>query len=146
MSHVYDVLPGPDWAGTTSVNAPGAGRFDAATWAREIFDVRSAPGPVKVLMGMRELLVRLVGIPPGDPSKLAVDRVEGDEAIIDTDDAHLHFAAGVSADAEHDLVHVVTVVRFKGVRGRAYFLPVRLLHDPVTRAMMRRAAVRLGCG
>lgn len=73
---------------------------------------------------------------------LAVDRVVGDEAIIDTDDRHLRFVAAVRAEA--GLLHVTTVVTLKGLRGRLYFAPVRLLHDAVTRSMMVSAARRLG--
>jgi hypothetical protein len=73
---------------------------------------------------------------------LAVDRVVGDEAIIDTDDRHLRFVAAVSTGA--GLVHVTTAVTLKGWRGRLYFVPVRLLHDAVTRSMMAAAVRRLG--
>jgi Protein of unknown function (DUF2867) len=41
------------------------------------------------------------------------------------------------------LVHVTTLVTLKGVHGRVYFAPVRLLHDAVTRSMMMTAANRL---
>ena len=41
---------------------------------------------------------------------------------------------------------MTTAVWFHGRRGRAYFLPVRFLHDPVTRAMTRRAIDRLARG
>jgi hypothetical protein len=41
------------------------------------------------------------------------------------------------------LVHVTTLVTLKGVHGRVYFAPVRLLHDAVTRSMMMAAANRL---
>jgi hypothetical protein len=35
-------------------------------------------------------------------------------------------------------------VTLKGWRGRLYFVPVRLLHDAVTRSMMAAAVRRLG--
>jgi len=41
---------------------------------------------------------------------------------------------------------VTTAVRLKGWRGRVYFVPVRLLHDPVTRSMMASAANQLAAG
>jgi hypothetical protein len=46
--------------------------------------------------------------------------------------------------AEPGLVHVTTAVMLKGWRGRLYFMPVRLLHDAVSRSMMATAARRLG--
>jgi hypothetical protein len=140
--NAYDTMPAPDWAMTTTISGVPSGP-DARAWAEAIFERRSMPSLVVALFGLRELAARVLRIPPGDPAMLAVDRVVGDEAIIDTDDAHLHFVAGVRPDPDLGLLHVTTLVRFKGGRGRLYFLPVRLLHDPITRAMMHRAARRL---
>ena len=53
---------------------------------------------------------------------------------------HLRFVDGELAD-EH-LLHVTTVVQLKGWRGQLYFLPVRFLHDQITRSMMTAAARR----
>jgi Protein of unknown function (DUF2867) len=144
VSVALDVLPRPDWASTTSVAIPRDLTRDPVAWAQAIFDSRTMPSWVKVLFVVRECVVRPLRITPGDSSMLAVDRVVGDEAVIDTDDVHLHFVAGVRADAR--FVHVTTVVAFKGWRGRLYFLPVRLLHDAVTRAMITRAARALRNG
>ncbi len=143
MSHVYDVIAEPDWAGCTTISAPRVGAHDAREWAAAIFDSRSAPLVVKALVGAREVVALLLRIPRGDPSMLRVDRVQDGEALIDTDDEHLHFVAGVRTDPGRGLLHVETVVRFKGLTGRLYFLPVRVLHDPITRAMMSGAARRL---
>ena len=138
MSVALDILPQPDWASTTTVAIPPDVTRDPAAWAQAIFDGRTLPSWVKALFVARECLARPMRITPGDPAMLAVDRVVGDEALIDTDDVHLHFVAGVRADAR--FVHVTTAVTFKGWRGRFYFVPVRLLHDAVTRSMINRAA------
>jgi len=37
---------------------------------------------------------------------------------------------------------VTTAVWLHGWRGRLYFAPVSVLHDPITRSMMRRAVRR----
>jgi hypothetical protein len=116
--------------------------FDAAGWARAIFSVGSTPGWVRVLFDAREVLVRLLRIPPGRPGMLAVREVRDGEALIDTDDRHLRFVAGVRT--EGNLLHVTTAVRLKGWRGRVYFVPVRFLHDQITRSMMTAAARRAG--
>jgi hypothetical protein len=146
VSVAYQVIPRPDWASTTTITIPGDTALDAAAWARAIFDVRSVPAWVKALFGLREAVVKVLGIPPGRPEMLAVREVRAGEALIDTDDKHLHFAAGVRADGQ--LLHVTTAVALKGWRGRLYFLPVRILHDQITRTMMqaaaRRAAARTG--
>lgn len=146
MSAAFDVLPTPDWAATTTISIPKDSSSDPGKWARAVFDLRSMPVLVKALFALREIAAKFLGIPPGDPSMLAVDRVVGDEAVIDTDDKHLHFAATVRPDPANGLLHVVTAVEFKGRVGRIYFAPVALLHDAVTRSMMKSAARRIGTG
>lgn len=141
MSVAFDLMPRPDWAATTTVSTRRGVEHSAEQWARTIFDVRSLPAWVKLLFAARVVAAKAMRLPPGDPSMLAVDRVVGDEAVIDTDDQHLRFVATVRA--EPGLVHVTTFVTLKGVRGRVYFAPVRLLHDAVTRSMMISAARRL---
>jgi hypothetical protein len=138
MSVAFEIVPRPDWASTTTVAIPPDLTQDSLTWARAIFARRNIPAWVKSLFVAREVAVRVLRLPPGDPRMLAVDRVVGDEALIDTDDVHLHFAAGVRA--EPGFVHVTTAVALKGWRGQLYFAPVRLLHDAVTRSMINRAA------
>jgi hypothetical protein len=140
MSAAYQLMPQPDWAATTTVvMADGAAR-DPEEWAEAIFSVGATPGWVKVLFGAREVVARLLRIPPGQASMFAVREVRDGEAIIDTDDRHLRFVAGVRADDR--LLHVTTAVELKGWRGQLYFLPVRFLHDQVTRSMMVAAARR----
>jgi hypothetical protein len=90
------------------------------------------------LFAARQLLVPLLGIPKGSPQMFAVTEVRGDQTVIDTDDAHLRFVAAVQAEPR--LLHVTTAVQLKGWRGRLYFLPVRFLHDQITRSMMQVAA------
>jgi hypothetical protein len=141
MSAPLELMPRSDWATATIVTVPAAAPADSLTWARAIFDVRSVPVWAKALYGVREALVRVLGIPPGERSMLAVDHVQDGEAIIDTDDVHLHFVAGVRVEPER--VTVTTAVTLKGWRGRVYFVPVRLLHDAITRAMIDAAARRL---
>ena len=141
MSAALELMPRSDWATATIVTVPAAAPADSLTWARAIFDVRSVPVWAKALYGVREALVHVLGIPPGERSMLAVDHVQDGEAIIDTDDVHLHFVAGVRVEPER--VTVTTAVTLKGWRGRVYFVPVRLLHDAITRAMIDAAARRL---
>ena len=145
MSAVYQLMPRPDWAATTTVTVPPSGGLgrDAEGWARAIFAAGSMPSWIKALFGAREVVARLLRIPPGQPAMLAVREVRDGEAIIDTDDRHLRFVAGVRTGG--GLLHVTTAVQLKGWRGQCYFLPVRFLHDQVTRSMMS-AATRAYCG
>jgi Protein of unknown function (DUF2867) len=140
VSIVYQIVPRPDWAATTTVAVTDGSVRDARGWADAIFAVDSVPLWVKALFGAREVVARLLRIPPGRPGLFAVREVRGGEALIDTDDRHLRFVAGVQAD-DH-LLHVTTVVQLKGWRGQLYFLPVRFLHDQITRSMMTAAARR----
>jgi Protein of unknown function (DUF2867) len=144
MSAAYDLMPSPDWASTTTIAAPNATEYTPEQWARAIFGTAALPSWIKSLLALRAVAAALLRLPQADPAMLAVDRVTGDEAIIDTDDRHLHFVAAVGT--QPGLVHVTTAVRLKGWRGRVYFVPVRLLHDPVTRSMMASAANQLAAG
>src|SRR5882757_6175905 len=108
MSAVFEIVPRPDWASTTTVAIPGGLTSDPEVWAKAIFDARTVPSWVKAFFVIREGGVLLLRITPGNPQLLAVDRVVGDEALIDTDDVHLHFAAGVRAT--DGLLHVTTAV------------------------------------
>ena len=138
--------PAPDWADVVVEPVPEGIRpapTDPARWAAEVFAVGSAPAAVVALMAVRQAVVPLIGVAPAPRSVFAVDRVEGDEALIVHDDRHLDFQAGVGFDPESRLLRVTTAVWLKGWRGRLYFAPVSVLHDPVTRSMMRRAVRRV---
>ena len=140
--------PAPDWADVVVESLPMevAGVTDPVVWAREIFSARSLPAPVMALMGVRQLLAPLVGASRGSSETFAVQEVRGREALIAQSDRHLDFRASVGVDADARLLWVTTAVWFHGWRGRSYFLPVRFLHDPLTRAMMRGAIRRVAQG
>jgi hypothetical protein len=140
ISAAYELMPTPDWAMTTSIAVVDAQAHSAEEWARAIFDVRALPAWVKALGAARAVAAKALQLPPANPGMLAVDRLVNGEAVIDTDDRHLRFVAGVRT--EPGLVHLTTAVTLKGWRGKLYFAPVRLLHDPVTRSMMTAAARR----
>jgi hypothetical protein len=140
----------PDWADVVVEPVPAdrvSTELDPAQWADEIFSVQSVPRPVVALLGLRQALAPLIGVPRADQSTIfAVSERVGEEAVIAAPDRHLDFRAAVGIDREARLLRVTTAVWFHGWRGRLYFLPVRLLHDPVLRAMMRRAIRRAGRG
>ena len=146
--------PPPDWADVVIESLPAelTGLSDPAQWAREIFSARSLPPVVVGLMGVRQLLAPLVGASRGTWDVFAVRDATSDqtpsheEALIAYPDRHLDFRASVGVDVTARLLWVTTAVWFHGWRGRTYFLPVRFLHDPVTRAMTRRAIERLKRG
>jgi hypothetical protein len=98
MSVAYQLMPRPDWATTTTVAVTDGSTRTPEEWATAIFSVGSMPGWIKTLFGAREVVARLLRIPPGQASMLAVREVRDGEALIDTDDRHLRFVAGVRAD------------------------------------------------
>ncbi|KRE21163.1 DUF2867 domain-containing protein [Agromyces sp. Soil535] len=143
-SLALDEVPRPDHLDVIGVPLPEGASTDPALWTRTIFSIESTPIWVRLAFGLRQLLVPLIGVRPGDPgTAFAVKRVVGDEALVEASDRHLDFAAGVGVDAERAIVRLTTAVRLHGWRGRLYFAPVALVHPAVVRSMMRRAARRL---
>lgn len=142
MSAAYTLLDRVDWAATTTVRMRSSDD-DPMMWAQRVFATGSAPAWVKTLLVLRQALVGLIGVKRADPRQVfTVGEVIDGEALIDTDEIHLHFAAGVRPDSEAGLLHVVTAVQFHSRRGRLYFIPVRFLHDQVLRSMMTSAVER----
>ncbi|MEZ5411611.1 MAG: DUF2867 domain-containing protein [Acidimicrobiales bacterium] len=136
-------IPAPDHADVVLVPLPAGAPTDPTVWAETIFSPASAPAWVKALFGVRQALVGLIGVDRGPSDVFAVRETSGPEALLAANDRHLDFRAGVAVDEAARMVRVTTTVRLHGWRGRLYFAPVRLLHGPVTQAMLRRAARRL---
>lgn len=134
----------PDYADVTIIRLPAGAPTDPATWAAAAFSPRTAPVWVRAALGLRQLLVPLIGVPRAPRTTFAVDEVvagpSGGEALIAADDVHLDFRCGVAVDATAGLVAVTTNVQLHNRRGRLYFLPVRALHPAVVRSMLTRAA------
>jgi hypothetical protein len=146
-SLALDGQPPPDWGDVVLEAVPDHADVptDPAWWADEVFATGSMPPVVVALMGVRQVIVPLLGVDPGTSDAFAVREVAGDEALLVHDDRHLDFRAGVGYDPRSRMLRVTTAVWLHGWRGRLYFAPVAVLHDPVTRSMMRRA-IRRACG
>ncbi len=99
------------------------------------------PLSVRVLFGVRELLVRLVGIERGGSHVFDTVARSFDEVLIGVDQAHLGYRASVLV--ERDRVVLSTVVELHNRRGAAYFALVRRIHPLVVRTMLSRAAQKL---
>lgn len=134
--------PPPDWADVVIVPLPRGGPDSPRHWADQIFSIGAAPRPVQALLALREVVVGLIGVDRAKPDVFAVREVVGEEALIVTRESHLTFRVGVGVDPAAGLLRVTTAVWLHGWRGRLYFGPVSVLHDPVTRAMMRSAVRR----
>ncbi len=133
-------LPRVDWSDAYAVPVPIDGpRHDPQEWADAIF---SAPPPwVRALFGVRQVLVRLVGIEPGGRDVFATVDWRPDEVLVGVDQQHLGFRASVLV--EPGRVVLSTVVQLRNRRGRAYSSLVRRIHPWVVRGMVTRAARRL---
>jgi uncharacterized protein DUF2867 len=132
-------LPRVDWTDAYAVTALPGIPSDPQVWADAVF--RDPPRWVLAALGLRELLVGLVGVDRA--GRGAFDTLAGaeDEVLLGTDANHLDFR--VSVRREPKRVVLTTVVRLHNRRGRAYSALVRPVHPIVVRAMLNRAARRL---
>ena len=147
VSSALSGMPPPDFADVQIVPLRGAPAASAAEWVGRIFDRRSIPPWVGALFAVRAAVVPLIGLRQSRERAahpFAVSEVHGEEALVVTDAPHLLFRLGVAADEEAGLLRATTAVWFHGWRGRAYFVPVGVLHGPVLRSMMLRAVRRGG--
>jgi hypothetical protein len=130
-----------DWSDSYAVGIPlDEPRRDPQEWADALFR-SSPPLAVRALFGVRELLVRAVGIERGGRHVFTTVSRTDDEVLLGVDQSHLGFRASVLVD--HDRVVVSTLVELHNRRGRAYFALVRRLHPLVVRGMLTRAAKKM---
>jgi hypothetical protein len=132
-------IPTPDYADAIIVPLPPGTPADSTLWARRLFSLRAMPRWVVGALAVRQLLVPLLGIPRAADDVFAIREHREDEALLGADDRHLDFRCGVAVNPPARLLRVTTTVRLHGWRGHAYFLPVRVLHPLVLRAMIRSA-------
>ena len=129
-------LPGIDWSDAYAVSFPRRPPGDPQEWADAIF--HSPPLWVAALVGVREVLVRVVGIERGGPHAFDTVSWNADEVLLGIDQRHLSFRASVLLEPTR--VVLSTVVQVHNRRGRAYSAVVRRVHPLVARSMLRRAA------
>ncbi len=132
-----DALPDADWSDAYAVAIPAeAPRRGPQEWADAVF--HEPPGWIQILFGVRELLVRAVGIEPGGEHAFDTVSRTDDEVVLGVDQSHLGFRAAVLV--ERNRVVVTTVVKFHNRRGAAYSAVVRTLHPLIVRSILARAA------
>lgn len=133
-------IPRPDYVHTVIVPLGEHGPTDPAEWAGRLFSIRHMPRWVAGAMAARQALVPLIGVPQAPRDVFGISEIADDEVLIAADDTHLDFRCGVAVDDEARMLRVTTTVRLKNMRGRLYFVPVRLAHPLVMRSMLRSAA------
>lgn len=139
VSLVSTALPKVDFADAWAVPLVDGVTADPAEWAREVF--MTAPAWVTALMGLRNALVRLVGIEHGDRSAFTVTERTDTEALLGGDAKHLDFRASLLVDGGK--VTLTTVVQLHNLRGRLYMAIVKRVHPAVVRSMLAQASRRL---
>jgi hypothetical protein len=132
-------LPRVDWTDAYAVSFPGRPPGDPQQWADAVF--HGPPAWVAALFGVREALVRVVGIEPGGDHAFDTVAWHPDEVLLGTDQGHLSFRASVLFEPRR--VVLSTVVQVHNGRGRAYSALVRRVHPLVVRSMLARAARRV---
>ena len=134
-------LPSVDWADAFAVAVPiGAHGRHPQEWADAIF--RSPPLWIRILFGLRELLVRVVGIERGGRHVFDTVSWTPHEVLLGTDQGHLAFRASVLVEGGR--VVLTTVVDVRSRRGLAYSALVRRVHPLVVRTLLARAARKMG--
>lgn len=103
----------------------------------------SLPGWAKTLLGLRNALVRPLGLKAdssdtGQGAIFPVQFEDTQELILGTDDRHLNFR--ICLRQEDGLVHMGTWVHCHNPMGRAYLALVMPFHVLIVRNAMRRIA------
>ena len=126
-----------DWSDAYAVIVPSRPQQQhPQDWADAIF--HAPPVWIRALFGVREALVRLIGIEPGGRHVFDTVSWRPDEVLLGVDQGHLGFRASVLV--EPGRVVVSTVVEVRSRRGAAYSALVRRIHPFVVRSMLGRAA------
>jgi hypothetical protein len=133
-------LPHVDWSDSYAVAVPdGAHGRHPQEWADAIF--RSPPPSIRLLFGLREALVRAVGIEGGGRHVFDTRSWSPSEVLLGIDQRHLAFRASVLVAG--DRVVLSTVVDARSGRGRAYSAVIRRIHPIVVRTLLGRAVRRI---
>jgi hypothetical protein len=133
-------LPAVEWSDAYAVSFPGRPPGDPQEWADAFF--RTPPDWVAALLGVREGLVRLIGIEHADRHAFDTVAWNADEVLVGIDQAHLSFRASVLLESRR--VVLTTVVQVHNARGRVYWAVVRWIHPAVIRSMLARAHRTMG--
>ncbi len=143
-SVALDRCPNPDFVDCQAIQLPPGSPTDPRWWGQRAFSADGMPSWVIALMAVRQVAVRLLGLPPSPKDTLAVKEVVGDEALIMASERHLDFWCAVGVDVNQRLLRATTVVKLHGWRGRFYWGVVQFFHPIVTAAMLRRATRGVG--
>ena len=119
-------------------------------------DIFQTPKWADMLMGVRNTVVKLVGLKSGGYKKninisdyypigsravyfTVIDRNEN-EILMAENDKHLNFRVSVMTNRIENsvIINLTTLVKYNNFLGRLYFLPVRPFHSIIVISMLRR--------
>jgi hypothetical protein len=124
------LLPGYQFADAYKV--PAIHRVNAIEATRMAF--AQGPAWVRVLMGLRNGLGRLVGLKPAPASGFPVVRETPDQVVLGFDDKHLDFRIVVEIGG--GFATVTTIVRWHNAWGRAYLAAIMPFHRAIAARMI----------
>lgn len=143
-----------DYSDSFSVVIPKDFQIDSAT----IAFFSTAPGWVQNLMQLRNRIVKFFGLKVSDIPKDAKEALKSvkweagekiglwhifykseTEIIVGHDDKHLDFRVSFlkNQSSDHIELTLTTIVVFNNLFGKIYFIPVKLFHKPIVKAMMK---------
>lgn len=134
------LMTGPRWAApamhdTWQISRDPRSSDDPEVWATWLF--RQPPAWLNAAYAVRNVAVRLVGVPPAGDDVFDTQHRSGDEVELGMDDKHLDFRAVVTVRPR--VVELTTYAVTKNRVGAAYLALIRLGHGAVVRSMLRRA-------
>lgn len=137
------LLPRVDFADAYAELLPPGASTDPQFWVDRFFS--DPPGWIRGLLTLRDRLVGVFGLKSSEQAEATpfpqLARTEH-EVLLGMDDKHLDFRVSVHVQrvAEGVRLTVSTVVMFRNLFGRLYFVPVRPVHKVIVRTMLRNAA------
>lgn len=140
-----------DFRHACTIDVPADVDLDAEQWAQLMFT--DPPRVIRLLLRGRDAAARLFGLQP----VVAVKDVASGlgmrigpfpildrgptEVVFGLEDTHLDFRSSVIVEktGQQQRISCCTVVRIHSALGRAYFVPVRVVHPLLTATLLRRA-------
>lgn len=140
-------LPDADWADRFELALDGKGVTAAEAAERSL---GRSPRWVRVLLGLRNRIVSVVGLKSSAPSSrlgligaFPVVSKSDDEVVLGFDDKHLDFRIVVdvrAGSAVNQIVGVTTLVRRHNTLGRVYLMAVTPFHKAIVPTLLSRVA------
>ena len=128
------ILPGHQFVDAYRVLL--SSRIDAIDATRIAFS--HGPLWIRALLGLRNVLGRVVGLKPARSSGFPVIRQSREEVLMGFDDRHLDFRVVVGVVAGH--ATVTTIVRWHNAWGRASLAAVKPFHRRIAARMIEGLA------